>query len=32
MNILTLNKISPVGTKEFGSGYNVSDAVTRLTQ
>ncbi len=26
MNILTLNKISPVGTKEFGSGYNVSDS------
>ena len=26
MNILTLNKISTVGTKEFGSGYNVSDS------
>ena len=26
MNILTLNKISTVGTKEFGSGCNVSDS------
>ena len=25
MNILTLNKISPVGIKEFGDGYTVSD-------
>lgn len=25
MNILTLNKISPIGTKEFGAGYTVSD-------
>ena len=26
MNILTLNKISAVGTSEFGSGYTVSDS------
>ncbi len=26
MNILTLNKISPVGTNEFGANYNVSDS------
>lgn len=25
MDILTLNKISPVGTNEFGAGYNVTD-------
>ncbi len=25
MNILTLNKISPIGTKEFGTAYTVTD-------
>ncbi len=28
MNIQTLNKISPVGLKEFGANYNVSDDCT----
>ena len=26
MNILTLNKISPIGTNEFGAGYTVTDS------
>ena len=26
MNILTLNKISPIGTKEFGANYTVTDS------